>query len=201
MEERCPTTLLADTPAETDAFGGHERVARSIVEVVQTEDGGRSIGLEGGWGAGKSTIVRLTSKELAQSKGSDDKIAVFDIWAHQDDPLRRTFLENLITRIQGFGWVSEEKWNRRLAELNEAPPRGHNQCSTQIDRCRCWVCTYATGYSRWVSLDCCWRYAPGIRQCLGEVGVLSSTSWLNRSTCTSDLLRRRGNDSTLEKRI
>ena len=117
MEKRCPTILLADTPAEADAFGGHERVARAIAEVVQTEGGGRSIGLEGGWGAGKSTIVSLTGKKLAPTKENDHKTAVFDIWAHQDDPLRWTFLENLITHVQGFGWVDQEKWDRRLAEL------------------------------------------------------------------------------------
>ena len=91
-EEICPTRLLADTPVETDAFGGHERVARSIVGVVQTERGGRSIGLEGGWGAGKSTIVKLASKFLTQTRDSTFKVSVFDMWAHQDDPLRRTFL-------------------------------------------------------------------------------------------------------------
>ena len=116
-EKRCRTRLLADAPAETDAFGSHERVAGSIAEVVQTESGGRSIGLEGGWGAGKSTIVKLTSKKLTQWKGHDHRVAVFDIWAHQDDPLRRTFLENLITRVQEFDWVNKEKWYRRLTEL------------------------------------------------------------------------------------
>ena len=116
-EESCLTRLLADAPAETDAFGAHERVAQSIADVVHTEDGGRSIGLEGGWGAGKSTVVTLISKILGQTKDPECRIAVFDIWAHQDDPLRRTFLENLITRIQVFGWVDQEKWRERLDEL------------------------------------------------------------------------------------
>ena len=100
-EESCLTRLLPDAPAETDAFGAHERIAQSIADVVHTEDGGRSIGLEGGWGAGKSTIVTLISKILGRTKDPDCRIAVFDIWAHQGDPLRRTFLENLITRIPG----------------------------------------------------------------------------------------------------
>ena len=117
--ERCPTWLVADTPAETDAFGGHERVARSIAEVVQTETGGRSIGLEGEWGSGKSTIVGLTAKELGQAKGHEHEVAVFDLWAHQGDPLRRTFLESLITRVQKLKWVNREKWDRRLAELTK----------------------------------------------------------------------------------
>ena len=116
-EKSCPTRLLPDTPAEADKFGGHERVARAIVEVVQTEGGGRSIGLEGGWGAGKSTIVKLTANMLCQTKDPDYRVAVFDTWAHQGDPLRRTFLENLILRTQEIGWVNRKKWDRRIAEL------------------------------------------------------------------------------------
>ncbi len=116
-KERCPTSLLADTPAETDVFGGHENVASSIAEVVLTESGGKAIGLEGGWGAGKSTIVKLISQKLQQTNGREHRVVVFDMWSHQDDPLRRTFLESLITRVQSFGWVKKEKWDRRIAEL------------------------------------------------------------------------------------
>ena len=119
MQKRCETRLLPDTPADADAFGSHERVADSIAEVVETESGGKAIGLEGGWGAGKSTIVRLISKKLSQSKASSHKIAVFDMWAHQDDPLRRTFLESLIRQVQQFGWVNKGAWDRRIAELTK----------------------------------------------------------------------------------
>ena len=117
MEERCRTNLLADTPAEADAFGGHEQVARSIAEVVLNESGGKAIGLEGGWGAGKSTIVKLISQQLPQTSERDHRVVVFDMWSHQDDPLRRTFLESLIIRLQSFDWVKKEKWDRRIAEL------------------------------------------------------------------------------------
>ena len=119
MQERCETRLLPDTPADADAFGSHERVARSIAEVVQTENGGKAIGLEGGWGAGKSTIVRLVSQKLSGSEERAHKIAIFDMWSHQDDPLRRTFLENLIKQVQQFGWVNKEQWDGHIAELTK----------------------------------------------------------------------------------
>ena len=117
-KHRCPTKLLDDTPADADEFGGHESVARSIAEVVQTEAGGKAIGLEGGWGAGKSTIVKLASKILAETENREHRTVVFDTWAHQDDPLRRSFLEQLITSIQEFDWVDRKEWDRRLAELS-----------------------------------------------------------------------------------
>ena len=117
IEERCPTKLLDDTPADTDDFGGHESVARSIAEVIQTEAGGKAIGLEGGWGAGKSTIVNLTSTILAETNNREYRTVVFDTWAHQGDPLRRTFLEHLITQAKDFEWVDGKKWDRCLAVL------------------------------------------------------------------------------------
>ena len=119
MQERCETRLLPDTPADADAFGSHERVARSIAEVVKTESGGgNAIGLEGGWGAGKSTIDGLISQKLSEAKERTHKIAVFDVWFHQDDPLRRTFLESLIKQVQEFEWVYNREWDRRIAEGN-----------------------------------------------------------------------------------
>ena len=117
MQKRRVTRLLPDSPADADAFGSHERVADSIAEVVQTESGGKAIGLEGGWGAGKSTIVRLISQKLSHANSRNHKTAVFDMWSHQDDPLRRTFLESLIKQVQQFGWVNNGEWDRRIAEL------------------------------------------------------------------------------------
>ena len=118
-DARCRTELLADAPAEADAFGSHGRVALSIAEVVETERGGRSIGLEGAWGTGKSTIVGLAAKNLAEVRDGEHRTVVFDMWAHQDDPLRRTFLENLIIRVQEFNWVNQNKWDDRRAELSQ----------------------------------------------------------------------------------
>ena len=117
-EELCPTNLLDDAPAEDDEFGSHERVAKAIVKLLETEgEGGKSIGLEGGWGSGKSTVVRLIEKKLSRTKTGDFRVAVFDMWAHQDDPLRRTFLENLIERVQDFGWVNKSRWELRRDKL------------------------------------------------------------------------------------
>lgn len=94
---RCITNLISDEPANEDAFGGaYQRAASAIAELVRTESSGaKTIGLEGSWGTGKSTIVRLVDAEL--SNDPNCALWVFDAWAHQGDPLRRTFLEDLIT--------------------------------------------------------------------------------------------------------
>lgn len=108
--------LLADDPSDSDEFIGkaHENVARAIAQLIDTESGGKVIGLEGSWGSGKSTIVRLLCNQLRKSGRPDAAIAseihpvIFDAWAHQGDPLRRAFLETLIKELEGANWLSKE---------------------------------------------------------------------------------------------
>ena len=61
-DTRCRTVLLSDVPSKEDQFDGrHEKVADAIHELITTEDGGKTIGLEGPWGSGKSTVVGMVT--------------------------------------------------------------------------------------------------------------------------------------------
>ncbi len=111
--------ILDDSPAREDAFGGtHKRIADAIQDLVDNEDGGKAIGLEGTWGSGKSTIVEMLKDALP------NRVFVFDAWAHRGDPLRRVFLERLIdflvvsARINGSTW--EERKDRLSNRLGES---------------------------------------------------------------------------------
>lgn len=107
--------LISDTPAMKDEFGAHQRLADAIAELIDTHDGGMSIGLEGGWGSGKSTVVTLLKERY--EKKNDHAVILFDAWAHQGDPLRRTFLETVIKRLEQLGWVDSDQWEKVRAEL------------------------------------------------------------------------------------
>ena len=111
----CRTRLISDVPATEDAFGPHDRVAAAIADLVVSEDGGKTIGMEGRWGFGKSTVVNLLKKKLQAKPG----IALwsFDAWAHEGDPLRRTFLESLISQLIGRSWINKHVWEERRDEL------------------------------------------------------------------------------------
>jgi hypothetical protein len=110
-QQRCPTRLLADQPAEEDAFGSHERLARSIAELIETEPGGRAIALTGAWGSGKSTAVQLLGHELGDnSADSENRLFLFDAWAHQGESLRRSFLHEIINFLRSSGWADKEAW-------------------------------------------------------------------------------------------
>jgi len=116
IAETCPTRLVTDSPAAEDRFGPHARVANAIHDLISTEAGGRSIGLAGIYGAGKSTVIQLLADQLHANAGHT--LWVFDAWAHEGDPLRRTFLESLIAHLQGLpNWINKTSWDKRAAEL------------------------------------------------------------------------------------
>ena len=119
-EHRPITRLLSDAPADEDAFGSHEKIAEAIASLIQSEDGGHSIGLEGKWGSGKSSVIGFIDGKLTKATefGAEFRVVIFDAWHHQGDPLRRTFLETLIRELQGCQWLPQsKKWHDRQAEL------------------------------------------------------------------------------------
>lgn len=110
--------LLSDVPSTVDQLGGHAKVAAAVSETLRRERGGRALALEGDWGAGKSTVVGLVERDFS---GPDERMFVFDAWAHQGDPLRRSFLESLTeSLLEPVGttgsWVDED-WRGRLDQL------------------------------------------------------------------------------------
>lgn len=107
--------LIQDMPALKDEFGAHARLTDALFELIDTHDGGISIGLEGGWGSGKSTVINLLKEKYEKEPNS--LVILFDAWAHQGDPLRRTFLETIIKRLEKLGWVNDKTWEGKRAEL------------------------------------------------------------------------------------
>ena len=123
QQRNCPTVLLSDDPASEDAFSSHDPVARAIADLVRHEAGGKIIGIEGGWGSGKSTIISLLCQHLGLADGLTRKkpyaVMVFDAWAHEGDRLRRTFLECLIAYLKPWivGKRARRHWDDRLEAL------------------------------------------------------------------------------------
>lgn len=109
------TRFLPDVPADQDAFGPHRSIAEAIENIVLNDPGGYSIGLTGAYGSGKSTVVELLQRSLADRPNAC--IWVFDAWAHEGDPLRRTFLESLIQRLLSEKWIGQQRWKQQLDEL------------------------------------------------------------------------------------
>lgn len=113
--------LLSDEPATTDSFGGHDRVAQAMADLICGEDGGHAVALLGPWGSGKSTVIRLLTDRLDRRKDRSAGVFVFDAWAHEGNPLRVTFLEALVSYLKGRKprWICCYPWRARLDELKQ----------------------------------------------------------------------------------
>lgn len=90
---RTPSFII-DEPAKSDAFSPHQRIADSVIEVIQADNRIKLIGLLGGWGSGKSTAVQLIEQGL-RCQTPTTRTFTFDAWENQSDPPRRAFLEAL----------------------------------------------------------------------------------------------------------
>ena len=133
--------FIPDKPAGKDCFEGHsqDRLAHSLCDYVrkidaQSIDQGqaansmpRIIGLEGGWGSGKSNVVRMIDGELAKN---GYYTFTYDAWGHQEDMQRRSILETMTSHLidkgvlQGEvkikmrnGKVNNDTWKNQLSLL------------------------------------------------------------------------------------
>lgn len=119
------TRLLSDRPADEDTVGGgHDRVAQALVDLISEEEGGKAIALSGPYGSGKSTAIRLLNDKLDERESTDGietHIFTYDAWEHQGDPLRRSFIENLIEflRDQELKWAEKEDWVEEENQLSQ----------------------------------------------------------------------------------
>ncbi|VXA55836.1 NTPase [Acinetobacter proteolyticus] len=92
--------ILNDDAAIEDLFEHktHKHSAETLLQVINSSNGNITIGLEGSWGAGKSTVINMFHQDIIQKKEAS-LFFLFDAWAHEDEPLRRIFLESLIQTV------------------------------------------------------------------------------------------------------
>ena len=100
MHKHITRRIIFDTPVNKDIFQGqgHERVATLLVDtIVAHESTNISIGIEGHWGIGKSSVLKIAEKKLNQKGFSKDYyIFTFDIWKSQGSEFRRAILVSFI---------------------------------------------------------------------------------------------------------
>ncbi len=99
----------------------HSKLSKAISELIsKKEPKSKILGLEGGWGSGKSNIIRLVEKKLLNTH----HVYIHDVWGFQEDLQRRTFLESLTTDLcypkkkdaPAF-LLNKPKWDEELKKL------------------------------------------------------------------------------------
>lgn len=93
--------FLRDLPAEEDLLGAaHSRIANVLADRIACLDEGHSVALLGGWGSGKSTVLRLMEKKLNDKEEKQEFwVWTYDAWSHEGDVLRRSFLSDFAVFI------------------------------------------------------------------------------------------------------
>lgn len=129
MKENKNIRLLSNEPCHEDAFEGHahKNIAGQVAGIIKDDKERHIIGIEGGWGSGKSNLISLVNIELNGNKVYDDDFDhkkssypffVYDAWGHQADYQRRAILEELTRNLTIDKKILEEKkWKKKIEEL------------------------------------------------------------------------------------
>jgi len=116
-------SFIPNKPCGIDKFEGksQERLTDAIANHIAANDSNRSninlsriIGLEGGWGVGKSNVVKLLKNHVTIK--DNYHIFEYDAWGHQEDLQRRSFLETM-TRDLIKDKVIHNDWEQKLNDL------------------------------------------------------------------------------------
>jgi len=110
--------FIDNSPCGEDLFAGksHENISKSISDVIQNDESCSIIGIDGGWGSGKSNLVELVKSQL---KENDYHFFIYDAWGHQEDLQRRSILEELTDDLinNDKNLLNSEKWELNLKRL------------------------------------------------------------------------------------
>lgn len=114
--------FLDNQPCGDDLFEGqpHKTIAQKITNLLVTNKSCKVIGLDGGWGSGKSNLIKLVQKELEKNTETKNKYKffVYDAWGFQTDYQRRSILETLTAYLVTDAKIlSQSKWEGRLRKL------------------------------------------------------------------------------------
>lgn len=108
--------FLSNGPIGKDLFEGksQEKTADTLCDILKRKDF-QIIGIDGGWGTGKSNLVSIIEERL---KSQDFHFFIYDVWGHQEDEQRRAILEELTEKICCENILSNKsKWKHKLEKL------------------------------------------------------------------------------------
>lgn len=107
--------FIKNTPCGEDLFEGksQQKIANNICNIIRTEKSCNIIGIDGGWGSGKSNLVKQVENVLSKQ---GYHFFVFDAWGHQEDLQRRSFLEELTENLTEKELIKGD-WKLKLKKL------------------------------------------------------------------------------------
>ena len=116
MERVATYKFLQNIPIGEDLFEGksQEKIACVISDNIENNDF-QIIGIDGGWGTGKSNLVKIIENKLFDKSY---KFFIYDVWGHQGDDQRKAILIELTDFVTAEKQVKDiKKWNDKLSRL------------------------------------------------------------------------------------
>lgn len=97
---------------------GTKCYADELVSTIENVPQGHSysIGVYGGWGTGKSTILRTAKTKLEINPKRKVKVVVYDAWKYVNDSFRRTFLMQLQNELNLKETPETERFYKNVTE-------------------------------------------------------------------------------------
>lgn len=113
---------ISKAPCGKDLFAGktHEKTAEQITQKILGSETSLMIGIDGGWGSGKSNLIQMIEKQV-QKQEAKAIFFTYDAWGHQNDMPRRAMLEELTSKVIQFPQAlledKREDWEERKEKL------------------------------------------------------------------------------------
>ncbi|WP_231465074.1 P-loop NTPase fold protein [Pedobacter sp. Leaf132] len=116
MEKTDKPKFLSNVPLGEDLFEGksQEKIA-TVLEEVLVDDQFQIVGIDGGWGTGKSNLVRMLEKRM-----KNHAFFLYDVWGHQEDDQRRSILIELTDHLCADSTdlvADKHKWKEKYKRL------------------------------------------------------------------------------------
>ncbi len=120
--------LLNDLASPKDEFTdkSHESIANAIIRLINSQDKCSMIGLEGSWGSGKSTIIKIIEEKISK----DFNFINFDAWAHSKQDIRKAFILRILKNFHEKGINS---WLEEIRKADEITNNQYDQLQSIIN--------------------------------------------------------------------
>ena len=132
---------ISKAPCGKDLFAGktHEKTAKQITQKILSSETSLMIGIDGGWGSGKSNLIQMIEKRV-QERDAKAIFFTYDAWGHQNDMPRRAMLEELTSKVIQFPQAllkdKRKDWKKKerdlLAQKKETSTKTIPKVSTGI---------------------------------------------------------------------
>jgi len=135
---------ISNKPCGKDLFLNkpHESIANTLKELIcNSENKGiinPVIGLDGDWGSGKSNVISILEKKLEREKYF---IFTYDVWGHQEDLTRLSFLEEIIDwmLLKDNSIKNRDKWIEKDKKITAKYKRSNKQSFPKIKLMYFWL--------------------------------------------------------------